>query len=257
MKKGHLLVALMMVIGATGIGFAADGDSALTTTVDITWVSQYIWRGFDVFDDAGAVQPSIDIAVGDTGLSFNIWSSHADTSGRADVDHEWDYTIAYGTSFAEGEVGQVDFSLWYTYFDYPVAYTKDSDMAEIGATISMPNLLECGLVPSYSWIQMWDAKSGGANEGSSGDIHIFGLGYTVECQDSGQALDLGWDIVYNDGAGAGGIDHDWSHMVWSASTSFDLGMGSFTPAVYYQNSFEDTVNTEDELWVSLSYGISF
>ena len=29
------------------------------------------------------------------------------------------------------------------------------------------------------------------------------------------------------------------------------------PAVYFQNSFDDSVNNEDELWASLSYSFAF
>jgi len=73
-------------------------------------------------------------------------------------------------------------------------------------------------------------------------------------------------MVYNDGVApgvvinqaSGTIDHDWSHAVFGVSTDFDLGNNlSFTPAVYYQSSWEDSVNTEDEAWVSLSMKYAF
>ena len=70
-------------------------------------------------------------------------------------------------------------------------------------------------------------------------------------------LTFSWDITYNDGQGGSDIDHDWSHITWGLSTSLDVGTGSFTPVAYYQTSMDDSVNNEDESWISLSYTLNF
>jgi hypothetical protein len=70
-------------------------------------------------------------------------------------------------------------------------------------------------------------------------------------------LVFSWDITYNDGQGASTIDHDWSHITWGLSTSFDAGCGTLTPALYYQTSMEKSINPEDEFWVGVSYGFDF
>ena len=70
-------------------------------------------------------------------------------------------------------------------------------------------------------------------------------------------ISLTADVTYNDGFGSATADHDWSHATFGVSTGIALGELTFTPAVYYQSSFEDSVNTEDELWVSLSLAYSF
>jgi len=92
---------------------------------------------------------------------------------------------------------------------------------------------------------------------TEGFIHVFGLGYDIEVVELENPLSFSAALVYNDGTYGGGIDHDWSHILWGVSTSFDCGPGTFSPAIYYQTSMDDSVNTEDEFWCGISYGLSF
>jgi hypothetical protein len=48
-------------------------------------------------------------------------------------------------------------------------------------------------------------------------------------------------------------------MLWGLKTNFKCPAtgGKITPAVYFQNSFEKTVNTQDELFAGISYSLSF
>ncbi|GAF74314.1 unnamed protein product, partial [marine sediment metagenome] len=92
-------------------------------------------------------------------------------------------------------------------------------------------------------------------------FHIFGLGYDWTVADllpetPEQILHLSADLVYN--GGVFGADHDWSHMVFGVSTDFEVADNlTFTPALYYQASIENTVNTQDEVWVGLSMKYKF
>lgn len=262
MKKGILvLLTIVAVISMTGVGFAAEGD--LGVTVDTTWVSKYIWRGIDLLDDKAAIQPSVDIDLYGSGFSANVWMSYAGASGgggtsTVDAD-EMDYTLTYTNSVYEGDTTQLNYSSWYRYYDFTDMATKDADAQELGFAVSMPNLCPGGVVPSYAFIQMWNAKSGGAASGLGGSIHVVGLSYALEVDGLEQALDLGFDATFNDGAGVvgGAVSSDWSHLTWSIGTSMQIGSGVLTPAIYYQTSMEKTVNTEDEFWTGISYSLSF
>ena len=111
-------------------------------------------------------------------------------------------------------------------------------------------------MPRYTYIQMWSAKGDGAVAAlGGGPIHIFGLGYDLAVAELPNPLSLGVAGVYNDGVL--GVDHDWSHILWSVATSFDCGPGTLSPGVYYQTSMDDSVNPEDEFWCGISYGLSF
>lgn len=252
MKKGIVLVTAMMLF-STGMAYAEVGISA-----DVTWVSKHIWRGFDKLDDRAAFQPSINFDFGN-GLSFNVWSSHAG-SGRDTVNlEEWRYTVTYANSLWDGETYATNYAVSWVYYDFPDMASKDADAQEFNIGFAWPDLCPMGIVPSYTYVHMWAAKGGGlAAFAGGGPIHVFGLGYDLAVAELPNPLSLGVSATYNDGVGGGlGVDHDWSHILWSIGTSFDCGPGSFSPALYYQTSMDDSVNSEDEFWCGISYGMSF
>lgn len=252
MKK-RLIVVIIMLLGAVGITAAEE----VQVDMEVTWVSKYIWRGFDLLDDKAALQPSINFDLG-CGFSANLWTSQPMANGGVDAE-EWDYTLAYSNTIREGENCQMDYVLSWVYYDYPDAPTKDTDAQEIGLAVSFPEISSAGWVPRYQVVRHWAAKSGGANNEVGGWWHFLGVGYDFQCPATSAPLNFSWDIAYNGGAGSvAGADHEWSHTVFGLSTDFECPTGGiFTPAIYYQISMDDSVNDEDEFWVGLTYGFSF
>jgi hypothetical protein len=237
----------------------------LGITVDLSYTSKYIWRGFDVLDDVGAFQPSIDFDLGN-GFSANLWMSYAGSGGTTVNNNsrvnltEYNYTLAYSNSAFDDCPWKTDYMLGWRYYDYIDTATRDADVMEVFLVGEMPNLIEGGVVPHFGVFQMWPAKGSGANNDYAGTIYLMGFNYGFAFdQMPGLPLTFSWDIVYNDGTGSNAVDHDWSHMVWGLSTAMTCPMtgGKIVPAVYFQNSFERSVNTEDELWGSISYSFSF
>ena len=163
------------------------------------------------------------------------------------------------------------------YLDTPAhIYFKDEstiDIEEVYGAASFPNLLGVeGLVPSYVMVKLWPANSGsivgsknpfGGTASSFAHIFMLDYGVPVDCPITGgvQTINFHSEVVYNDGIspnGASDVDHDWSNAVFVVSTTFPLAENlSFTPGIYYQASWEDTVNTEDEYWSSLSLTYTF
>ena len=268
MKKGMILVTAAVLLST--VAWAAEGDAEMGdigVDVDLTFVSKYIWRGIDKLDDTAAFQPSINFDLG-SGFSTGIWASipggggtMASGSSRVNAE-EWRYILTYGSSTFEGESYRTTYAVNYIYYDFPDMASNDADAQEINLALSWPDICPAGVVPSYTLINMWPAEGSGANRDIAGFIHVVGLGYDVTVpgflQDNPeQILSFGAAAVYNDNAGASNVDHDWSHILWSATTSIDFGPGTLTPGLYYQTSMDDSVNTEDELFCGISYGISF
>jgi hypothetical protein len=268
-KKGILLTAVILL---TMAGFV-QAQEELGITVDTTFVSKYLWRGFDKLDDKAAWQPSINLDLYDTGLSFNMFTSQPGSSGTGSgflvgdaistVDaEEWRYTLTYNNSILEGETYQTDWSLSWIYYDYPDATSENRDLQEYNLVLSWPDICPAGIVPHYAFVQLWPAQGGGDVASASGFVHVFGFSYDFAAppilpDTTEQTLNLTWDVVFNDGAGGATVDHDWSHIVWGLSTAIECGPGTFTPAIYYQTSMEDSVNEENEFWTGLSYTVSF
>ena len=262
MKKGNLLAAVIL-LSAAGLAQAQEGK--LGVILDVTYASRYIWRGFDLYkNNHSAIQPSIDLDLYGTGFGINVFWSRANGSGFENAER-FEYTIDYGSTLFEGETYATDYSVGWIYYNYPDNPRKALDLQEAFASFSWPNICPLGFVPSYTIIKMWPAE-GGADPGTrdyGGWLHVFGLGYDLALPGfmpgtTEQILHLSTDIVYNDGLGGDAVDHDWSHAVFGASTGFAVTDNlTFTPAVYYQSSWEDSVDSSDEVWTTMSMTYKF
>ncbi|AQT70257.1 hypothetical protein STSP2_03463 [Anaerohalosphaera lusitana] len=277
MKKVILLATVLALCGVTGLASAADGEIGVDASV--SYVTKYIWRGFDRLDDAAAVQPSVNLDLGN-GFYANVWMSYAGTSGRTDPAvptsgrvnfTEYNYTFGYANSMCEGESWQTDYAVNWMYYDFIDMPSDVIDMQEINATFAWPNIIGNGITPSYTIIRMWTSEGSATYNDASGWIHVVGLEYDFTIDgftpdNPEQTIKLFADATYNDGTGlntenllgvADQIDHDWSHLKYGAAAPMKLGNGTLTPAIYYQTSMEDTVNDEDEFWGGITYALSF
>ena len=273
MKKLILLTAVILLSATT---FVQAQDGELSGTADITWASQYIWRGFEMYGDTGlgpgyeksAIQPSIDLDLYGTGLGLNVLLSRANSSGF-ELDEELDLTLSYSNSLYEYETYATNYTVGWMYYYHPdgpapgvpSGLSDCMDWQEAFATLSWPEMCPEGVVPSYTVIKMWPAKENSVSSEISGWLHILGLSYDLSIEGllpdtPEQILHLSVATVYNDGVGD--VDSDWSHAVLGVSTDFDLGGDcTLTPGVYFQSSWEDDVNEEDELWCSLGVSYAF
>ncbi|MEE9371129.1 MAG: hypothetical protein V3W45_06635, partial [Sedimentisphaerales bacterium] len=60
MKGKTILVSVVILLCSTGFAQAQEGE--LHGSAGLTYLSSYIWRGFDYYaDDHSAIQPSIDL----------------------------------------------------------------------------------------------------------------------------------------------------------------------------------------------------
>ena len=277
MRKGILIIAVILLSTA---GFAQAQEKKLSGTIDITYLSSYIWRGFDYYaDDHSAFQTGIGIDLYGTGFGMDVRLTRA-ISAPFENAETLSVGLHYGNNLFEAETYATDYKVGWVYYGFPDEPRSGSkthpnaqaaDMQEFFASLSWPNICPAGVVPSYTVLTMWPSEGDSAAHNNAGWAHIIGLGYDLIVpgllpDTPEQTLHLSAAMVYNDGVApgvvinqaSGTIDHDWSHAVFGVSTDFDLGNNlSFTPAVYYQSSWEDSVNTEDEAWVSLSMKYAF
>ena len=240
----------------------AAAPAKLAFTLDTTFVTKYLWRGYDILDDHAAFQPSVNADFFGSGFSANVWGSFAFSSGFEDLD-ELDYTVAYARTICEDQPYALRLGANYIYYDYPNTTSLLADAEEVGASAALPKLIPplgpVTLAPSYYVGCLWPAQSGAGNP-DGGWFHILGLGCAMDLpkiapNKAGLPCCFGWDITYNDGAFD--ADHDWSHTSWYISTAVTIGPVTLTPSLRYQISMDDSVNNEDELWGGLSIAYSF
>lgn len=262
MKKAGILLSVFISLYVVGLTQAEQKE--IGVTIDATYVSKYIWHGFNFYGhDNAAFQPSIDFDLWGTGFGVTVWHSRAFRSGLSDLE-EFDYIVYYGDSAFEETSYAMDYVVSWLYYDFYDTRTRDSDLQELMTQFSWPDLLPCKIVPSYIVGKLWQSRSGSAAlKNVGGWIHVLGLGYDwtipgVLPETSNQVVSLMADLTYNDGYGAAGVDHDWSHATLGASTSLGIANNlTFTPGMYYQISLDDSVNDEDEVWTSLSLTCNF
>jgi len=276
MKKKGILLIVVISLCMGGLVYAQ--ERKLSGTIDVTYLSKYIWRGFDIYDDKSAIQPSIDLDLYGTGFGMNIMG-HRANSDEFENGERWDYTLYYYNRLFEDEIYATNYRLSWVYYNYPdnSSHTEKSiDLQEFNAAFSWPNILPIKrLVPSYVIVKLWPSNSGtlvGSRSPrggtASGFAHIFMLDYGLPINTEGllpntpeQILNLHAETVYNDGVGPNGanVDHDWSNAVFGISTEFDLGNDlAFTPGVYHQVTMDKSVNDDkDETWVTLGMKYEF
>ena len=281
MKKLTILFAVMVLLAAVGIVQAEEAvqpaaaqpapvvkDNGIHGYFDVTYASRYVWRGFDLYNNNhGAIQSSVDLDLFGSGFGVNVFYSRSTTASFEEF--QWLVpTIYYTNKFFADESYATYYKVGWSFYDYPHHVRgRDLNAQEVFGALWWPKLLPWGLVPSYTIVCMWPDRSNSATgDLTAGWAHIFGLGYdwvlpAVMPETKEQVIHLSAQAVYNDGVGPAphhfkdgdNVDHDWSHAVFGATTDFPITKSFvFIPGVYYQNSWDESVNSQDEFWVSLS-----
>jgi len=208
MKKKVVLLTAVILLSAAGLVKAQEGE--LGVTLDVTYLSRYIWRGFDAYNNnTGAIQPSIDIDFYGTGLGVKVLSSRALGSGFENAE-ELDITLYYYNSLFEGETYATDYKIGWVYYDYVDNPSSARDMQEIFASLSWPEICPAGVVPSYTIIRMWPSTGNSGVSDNGGWAHILGLGYDLTVphlvpEIPEQTLHLSAELVYNGGFAPGSV----------------------------------------------------
>ena len=269
MKKKAILLTVVILFSAGPLALAQEGG--ISGTVDLTYKSKYIWRGYDWFDnDHSALQLGANIKIADTGFGLSLINTRAISSGDGLLGipnqnlERLNFTLYYGNVIYEDETYATNYSLGWVYYNLPDNSPRFGDMQEFFVSLSWPKLCPAGVVPSYTVLAMWPSKSDSTLDSivdTSGWLHILGIGYDMTIPElvpelGEQAVHLSGGLVYN--GGVLGADHDWSHFVFGASTDIDLGNNlALCPGLYFQASMDDSVNDEDETWVDLGLKYKF
>ncbi len=265
MKKKAILLTVVILF-STGL-LAQAQDGGISGSVDLTYQSKYIWRGFDIYGNDSAIQMGADLKLADTGYGMKAFWSRANESGFENLE-EFDITLLFNNLVYEDEMYAMNYTLAWTYYSYPDEPKTVRNYQEFLLSLAFPKLCPAGVVPSYTIVRMWPAKSGAVMNDNGGWLHILGIGYDMTVPPlipelPELVLNLSGSLVYNGGVGAayapnGSVDHDWSHFLFGATTDIDLGNNlAFCPGLFFQLSMEDTVNDDEEVWAKLSLKYKF
>jgi uncharacterized protein (TIGR02001 family) len=203
---------------------------------DLSFVSRYIWRGFDtISDDRPAIQPSINFDFGKSGLWLNLWSAIA----LADTDFvELDLIAGYDKTFSD----KITFSGGVGYFTFPSIPNwpdKNSTTPEVylGVTAcSFP------LSPALTFYYDFNLGDGFYTTLSlNRNFHIRGQ---ILCP----TLAVGYTRQYQ----KVGVDPGFSDICLGLSTDFSFKNFSVSPCLNYVIVPNHSINNEDEFWVGFT-----
>jgi hypothetical protein len=245
-------------------------DKDLHGSVAFTYMSKNVWRGFNLFGSMPGMRADLNLDFWGSGFGMQVQDARPFDGENKDA--EWiRYYLFYDNVLAPGDCWQTNYRIGYMYYNFPQHSWKNYDLQELHAILAWPKVLGVeGLVPSYTIVKMWpsqhdqlnvDHETGGT---PSAFAHILALDYawniTCPLTNKPRAINLHSEAVYNDGVGPMGqnVDHDWSDVVFGASTDFDLAKNFvFTPGLFYQISMDESVNSDDQLWTELMLKYKF
>lgn len=250
------------------VGAEAKGD--LHGTLGVTYDSEFIWRGFKMYGSKSATHVVGDLNLWETGFGLSAAGHYPNGSGYVNATR-WDYTFYYQNGLFAGQPYATNFRLGYVYYDHPHTVSEWSDLQEVHAVLSWPNLLPIpGLCPTYVVANVWPGKGDSRlDDAADGWFHIFMLDYGFTVQGilpeiPEHLIRLHGELVYNDGVDpiGPGIDSQFSHAVFGVSTDVKLmDQLILTPSVYYQFAMErgltERNSGSEELWASLGLTYSF
>lgn len=221
--------------------FASPAFSEIQTSSNLTLVSRYIFRGSDIIpNDKPAVQPSLTLVFGESGLWFNAWSAIA----LIDTDFvELDLIVGYDRIMSKDITLSTGIGLFTfpSYSDYP---DKNSTSPEIylGTTFSSVPL-------SPRFTAYYDLNLGD------------GFYLTLDLQRSytlgGRVLRPTFLLGYTSQNKSFGVDPGLSDICFGLSTDFLLKKLTLTPSLNHVIVPNETVNEENEIWVGLSINYDF
>jgi hypothetical protein len=219
------------------VGAALRLPGAVSGQVDL--VSRYIWRGFDLLPgNHAAIQPSLDIDLGKSGFSLNLWSSFALAHRSVfKYNDEINVTLSYAFKMPEGwelTAGFINYGYWFA-DDFKF---KDNTSQEVYAMITLPDL---SLSPQLSICYDFNLGSG---------LYVaLGANHELKVNEK-MSVEVGGLIGFNsrqyiDKTGFSDID-------LYAKLPLTMGKLLLTPAFNIMIPLLDEVNEYTEIWFGFS-----
>lgn len=234
------IIAMTVAVLLGGIT-SHKAQAEVSTSGNLTYVTKYIWRGFDLAPtEEPAVQGGISIDTG-KGIALDVWGSYAqDSDSQLD---ELDYTLSWSGQVTES----LEMSVGYTLYTFPSIVSAAESQEETREAFIGFAFPEAFMSPSLTIYNDWEAGDG---------TYIYlGGGYDfVISGESAPALSLSLGIGYNDDQWI--TESGISDIDLGLSMTFEAGSMEITPSINYIITPEDAVNPDNEFWAGLDFGFS-
>jgi len=222
----------------------ADDKNFLHFTGYASFVSEYVWRGFDILNGHPAFQPGATFGFGDTGIYFDYWSSYAITN-RTDEEHfldrfdEIDLTLGINRSLKE--LTSIPVSLQAGGIAYIFPNLSEDDFTwELFAGLTFDEIICKPYIKFYYDFELGDNYY--MEVGSSHGFPVFGKYELVASAALG----------YNGGQYE--TDAGISNIPLSLYTTINIDILAITPSVSYIFTPDESVNEDNGEFVAAIKG---
>lgn len=230
MKKIALLLGLVAVTLLPLPGSVSGG-------VDV--VSRYVWRGFDLlYDNRPAVQPYLNVGLGDSGFSLGIWSSFALARwSEYKAANEIDLTLTYDFAMPEGWELSAGATLYGYWFAEDFRF-RDATSPELFASLTRTDLPLSPCLSVY-----YDLHLGSGLYATLGASHEWKLAEKARLEAGGL---IGFNSrQYIEKTG-------FSDIGLYVRAPLSLGQATLVPSLNVMVPLMDEVNEATEFWVGIS-----
>ncbi|MGE4286665.1 MAG: hypothetical protein AB7F23_08705 [Phycisphaerae bacterium] len=203
------ILAVVAMLSTVSIAAAAEN---LDVSVSASYMSKYLWHGYDLYDNEGAFKTTVSISSKELSAYADVSYISPMGSGRAYTNaeeynniltagetgypigqsDEWDFTVGVLQTLLEGDIGQADIDFSYSYYHFgdvkrwetlntiggPMRQKtldwsgEDRDLQEIAVDIEMPNLIDGRIIPHYRLAYIFEAGGYGGSAYSQGDNEL-------------------------------------------------------------------------------------
>ncbi len=254
-----LATLMLFVLTLSSFTVVAQDENRLSTSVTIDAASKYIWRGFNVVDDA-VLQPGVSVSA--YGFTVGYWGNMdlTDINGEEHEFTEHDYYASYG--YDMGSAGAIEVGTIFYYFPSlnDSNGNDDPDTVDVygGYSVSLGNVVDFG-VTGYYEVDEWDAWY--VNFSLSKDFELKS-GWSL-----GTSLSVGYagENYNKDAWGVADAEADWNDLNLGVSVSgpiSDRVSASFgfnyteLLSGKIADSVEDGGGTPDNFWFVFGIEIS-
>lgn len=250
--KSLFALTVLTLLLTPALSAQDDSDELnLSGSVGADFVSNYIFRGFDVLDDRAAFQPYAGVGFGDSGIEFGLWMSFGmasrDEPAIRELD-EYDLTFSWGHTFGLFDVSAGHISYIYPDGDGHPGYTAEL-FAGLGHEIAgLPEDMSL----SASATLYWDYDQGNDFYFTMGADFNWAV---LDFDGGNMGIDAGFWFGYNNGQF--NVDANISDVDLHAGVSGEFSVIAYSFSLHYVLTPEDTINPEEDSEVWFSVGASF
>ncbi|MCH7505050.1 hypothetical protein IID04_05415 [PVC group bacterium] len=236
-------------------------EQTMDVTVSNAYVSQYLWRGYDLHTDNMGYQPSIDLTFPELfygiDLSLNWWASFPLSKGN-ETAKEIDYSVTLSRDI----IDQINLSAGWIYYDFFVQDSGIADVHEFWGSLTWTLPLDISTTISTTGTAYYDfphEESGPEN----GWFFAWSIDLDTPLPDwvvfqEEQTISYGVVIWSTDGVAGTDPAYFYSYDLYAA-TSYTVGeYVTINPSVHYVLINETSINTEDdEFWTGVTLDVAF